>query len=57
MGPLYETIDPDLLKQLLEQETVENHSSMAAVIRFHFEGCLVSIQENGLIVVVRPESD
>lgn len=57
MGPLYETIDPDLLNQLFDRDTIGPHSSISAVIRFHFEGCDVTIRENGLIVVVPPESE
>lgn len=56
MGPLYETIDPDLLTRFVERDSPEPDSSTTDLIRFHFEGCVVTVYANGRIVVVAPKT-
>lgn len=57
LGPLYDTIDPDLLTRFVQRDPTGPDSSVTDLIQFHFEGCIVTIYTNGRIVVVPSETE
>lgn len=57
LQPLYETIDPDALDQLIESSSENPSRSAETTVSFYHEGCAVTIEAGGQLTVRRRPTD
>lgn len=51
LQPLHEVVDPEALDNLFHSDLYDSSAAQVGLVRFRYEGCIVTVHADGRIVV------